>query len=312
MDRHQVGAPDRKPALVLGGGGAYGLLQAAYVQAAFERGFEPAMVVGTSVGTLNGAWVAVHPHRADELLPIWLGLDRIRLLQLNPLRVASRLIRRPVSICTNRIVPQLIERYLPGARFEDTKLPLAVVATNLSRARKHVFRSGPLEPAILASTAIPGVFEPVEIEGELFVDGGLVGSCDLATAVEMGATEILAIDLTPPAKPRRPRTALGVLRHSLDALGRASTDAMESCLEGQLPMRVITPDLSRSSPWRMDVTVDAINHNLELARRAMASVLDSHGQVIPGSRTFDAPAPAPVPGAPAPRRLSLPWARQEA
>ena len=204
------------------------------------------------------------------------------------------MVRRPVSLCTNEIVTRLVNEHVDGLRFEDTKLPFAVVATNISRARKQVFTSGPLGTAILASTAIPGVFEPVEIDGELFVDGGLSGGCDLATAVELGATEILAIDLTPPPIGRRPRTAVGVLRHSLGALARATTDAMEDCLRDRLPVRVVTPDLSDQSPWRLDVTDAAIKDNLRLARAAIASALDGDGHVVPGVRPLYEPSPIAV------------------
>jgi len=283
---------ERRTALVLGGGGTYGLVQAAYVQAAYERGFRPDVVVGTSVGSLNGAWVALHPERADELLPIWRDLDRIRVLQLNPLRLAKQLAQRRISICQNDIVPHLIERYVGDLRFEDTQVPFAAVATSLTRARKHVFDSGPLGTAVLASTAIPGVFEPVEVDGELFVDGGMSGGCDLVTALDLGATEMLAIDLTPPVNARRPKTALGVLRQSLAALSRSATDAMEACLREQYPLRMVTPDLSRHSPWRLDVTDEAVEHNLRLARAAITGAIDGDGQLIPGPRLVDVPSVA--------------------
>gem|GEM_PF-783293 len=285
-------AGTRRKALVLGGGGAYGLVQAAYIQAAYERGFRPDIVVGTSVGALNGAWVALYPERAEELLPIWRDLDRIRVLRLNPIRLAGHVVRRRISLGRNQIVPYLVERYVGNLRFEDTAVRFAVVATNLTRARKHVFDRGPLGPAVLASTAIPGVFEPVEIDGELFVDGGMSCGCDLATAVELGATEILAIDLTPPHNRRRPKTALGVLRQSLAAMSRSATDAMEACLRHQVPMRMIVPDLARQSPWRLDVTEQAIAHNLELARTSITRALDANGNIIPGPRLIgDAAAP---------------------
>ncbi len=284
----------RRRALVLGGGGTYGLVQAAYIQAAYERGFRPDIVVGTSVGALNGAWVALYPERADELLPIWRDLDRIRVLKLNPIQLAGHLVRRRISLGQNRIVPYLVARYVGSLRFEDTAVKFAAVATSLTRAQKHVFESGPLGPAVLASTAIPGVFEPVEIDGELFVDGGMSGGCDLATAVDLGATEILAIDLTPAHDQRRPKTALGVLRQSLAALSRSATDAMESCLRDQLPMRMIVPDLSQQSPWRLDVTEQSIAHNLELARAGITRALDSNGEIIPGPRLIGAAA-APEP-----------------
>ncbi|MEX0781190.1 MAG: patatin-like phospholipase family protein [Dehalococcoidia bacterium] len=290
-----------RPALVLGGGGAYGVVQAAYVHAATEAGFQPQLVVGTSVGALNGAWVALHPEGSAELLRIWLGLDRLRILQLNPLRLARKIVRTPMGICDNDIVPRLITDHLGGQQFTDVKLPLAIVATSLTRSCKHVFTSGSLEDAILASTAIPGVYDPIEIEGELFVDGCLTASVDLVTAVEMGATEILAIDLTPPPPTFRPRTAVGVLRQSLGILTHATTDAMEAAVARQLPVAVVRPDLARHSPWRLDDSASAVAHNLQLARRAIATVLDASGHVVrPEPRDGPLPQVQLPPAEPAP------------
>lgn len=270
----------RCPALVLGGGGTFGVVQAAYILAAFEYGFRPEVVVGTSVGALNGAWVALHPDEPDGLLKVWLGLDRLKVVDLAPHRLVQRLLRSRISLSTNEIVPQLIARHLAGVSFEATKLPLGIVATNLSRGTKRLFRAGPLDEAILASTAIPGVFAPVELEGDLYVDGGVVASVDLASAVEMGATEIFAIDLTPPPSHATPRTAVGVLRQSFGILSSASTTAMEACLARQMPVRVLRPNLSSASAWKLDDSAGSVAHNLKLAREALAGVFDSDGSVI--------------------------------
>lgn len=281
MHKDEPRRDERRPALVLGGGGAYGVVQAAYVQAVYEAGFRPSMVIGTSVGSLNGAWVAMYPDDPEGLVEIWHGLEAINLVRLNPMRVAGRFFRRPLGLSTNEIVPRLIERHVGDLRFEDTKLPLAIVATNLSKAEKHVFRSGPLGPAILASTAIPGLFDPVEVDGELFLDGGLAASVDLATALAMGATEILAIDLARPLIYGRPKTALGVLRCSLGILASSSTNGMEACVAHHTPLRVVRPDLTEYSPWRLHDCASATERNLELARAAVPSIIDSKGRVIP-------------------------------
>lgn len=273
------GESTSRPALVLGGGGAYGVIQAAYMHAAHEQGFRPRLVVGTSVGSLNGAWLSLHPDHPDELLRIWIGLDQMRLVRLNPWRLATRLVRNPMSLTTNNIVPELTANHIGDKRFEDTRIEFAVVATNLSRGAKHVFRSGWLGQAILASTAIPAVFEPVEIDGELFVDGCLTASVDLGTAAAMGASEILAVDLTPPPGNSRPKTVYGVLKQSFAILSHATTDAMEANIATQMPVRVVRPDLSRHSPWRLDDSAGAVAHNLSLARRDLAGVFDANGHI---------------------------------
>ena len=272
-------AGSRQSALVLGGGGTYGVVQAAYVVAAVEAGFRPSMIVGTSVGSLNGAWIALHPDEPEELLRIWLALDRLKLVRVNPLRMAARLVRHPMGMASNDVVPWLIREHMAGKSFADTRIPLAVVATNLSRGEKRVFREGSLHAAIMASTAIPGVFEPVEIDGDLYVDGGITASVDLATAMAMGAAEILAIDLTPPPPLVHPKTVVGVLRQSLGIMSHAATGAMEECAAYSMPVRVIQPDLSASSPWQLADSAGSVAHNLTIARKEMRDALDAEGRV---------------------------------
>lgn len=284
-------------ALVLGGGGAFGVIQAAYILAAYEAGFRPKIVVGTSVGSLNGAHLALYPDEPERLLKIWLGLDSMKLVQMQPLRVMRQVLRNPRALFANEIVPQILARHMRGSSFADLKLPLGVVATNLTRGEKRVFQSGPLEQAVLASTAIPGVFDPVTIDGELYVDGCLAASVDIATAVAMGATEILAIDLTPSPSPARPKTIFGVMRQSFSILSHSTTDAMEECVSRQMPVRIVRPDLSQSSPWRLDDSAGAVAHNLRLARAAIPDVL-AGGHVIPAESVCRLPifeeAPEPV------------------
>ncbi len=303
------------PALVLGGGGAFGIVQAAYIQAAYEMGFRPGLVVGTSVGALNGAWVALHPDEPEALLEIWQTLHRHRILRGNPLKVALRAARRRRGIFRNDLVSNLLRTHIRSSRFSETKLPLRVVATNLTRGCKHVFNNGLIAPAILASTAIPGFFDPIEIGGELFVDGGIAASVDLATAVEMGASEILAVELAPIATLAVPRTAVGVVRRSLDILNQSATAAMEEFARQLVPTSVLRPNLSRHSPWQIRCDKDEIELALAEARADLSRVLDSSGHVIPASGAIQpstgptfalAPHLAPQAGAPRLRPRTLP------
>lgn len=280
-DIQQVEQQGRCSALVLGGGGGLGIAQAAYIQAAAELGFRPSIVVGTSVGSLNGAWVAMHPDDPSGLLDVWRGLHRMKVLHLNPLHLAARLAGRTGGISPNTIVPYLIEHHIGKQCFEQTQVPLAVVATNLSEGCKHVFREGRLDRAILASTAIPGVFDPVKIGGDLFVDGCVTASVDLATAIEMGATEILAIDLTSTPEPGQPRGVYGVLRRSLGILSHATTDAMQAIARRHMPVSVLRPTVGSLSPWRIAVDENDIEASLNEARVKLRAALDADGHVRP-------------------------------
>ena len=103
---------------------------------------------------------------------------------------------------------RLLREHLPVTDFEDLQVPFQCVAASIEAARAHYFDSGPLIPAIMASSAVPGLVPPVEIDGEHFLDGGLVDSIPLGRAVELGAREIYVLQvgrveqpLTPPNKP---------------------------------------------------------------------------------------------------------------
>src|SRR5438034_218572 len=155
---------------VLGGGGARGAAQVGVLQALFEAGVEaPAALVGTSVGALNGASIAAYPSLAGTMMlrEVWLSRQAAAVFQAHPLGVIlSGLRRDQLSVMPQQNVRRLIERAeaLSGiGTFEKLRVPLAVVATDMNAGKPAVFRSGDLTPALLASTAIPGLFPSVRI-----------------------------------------------------------------------------------------------------------------------------------------------------
>src|SRR5712692_4225893 len=187
---------------VLGGGGARGAAQVGVLQALFEAGVEaPVAIVGTSVGALNGASIAAYPSLAGTMMlrEVWLSRQAAAVFQAHPLGVIISGIRRDqLSVMPQQNVRRLIERAqaLTGVQtFEQLRVPLAVVATDLNAGRPAVFRSGELEQALLASTAIPGVFPSVRINDREHLDGGVVDNTPLNTAVDDGARDILAVSL---------------------------------------------------------------------------------------------------------------------
>ncbi len=187
---------------VLGGGGARGAAQVGVLQALFEAGVEaPVAIVGTSVGALNGASIAAYPSLAGTMMlrEVWLSRQAAAVFQAHPLGVIISGIRRDqLSVMPQHNVRRLIERAqaLTGVQtFEQLRVPLAVVATDMNAGRPAVFRSGELEPALLASTAIPGVFPSVRINDREHLDGGVVDNTPLNTAVDDGARDLLAVSL---------------------------------------------------------------------------------------------------------------------
>ena len=187
---------------VLGGGGARGAAQVGVLQALFEAGVEaPAALVGTSVGALNGASIAAYPSLAGTMMlrEVWLSRQAAAVFQAHPLGVIlSGLRRDQLSVMPQQNVRRLIERAeaLTGiGTFEKLRVPLAVVATDMNAGKPAVFRSGDLTPALLASTAIPGLFPSVRIHEREHLDGGVVDNTPLNTAVDDGAKDVLAISL---------------------------------------------------------------------------------------------------------------------
>ena len=187
---------------VLGGGGARGAAQVGVIQALFEAGVEaPAAIVGTSVGALNGASIAAFPSLAGTMMlrEVWLSRQAAAVFEAHPLGVIISGLRRDLlSVMPQQNVRNLIDRAqsLTGiSTFEQLRTPLAVVATDMNAGKPAVFRSGELAPALLASTAIPGLFPSVRINNREHLDGGVVENTPLNIAVDDGAREILAVSL---------------------------------------------------------------------------------------------------------------------
>lgn len=187
---------------VLGGGGARGAAQVGVIQALFEAGVEaPAAIVGTSVGALNGASIAAFPSLAGTMMlrEVWLSRQAAAVFEAHPLGVIISGLRRDLhSVMPQQNVRNLINRAqaLTGiSTFEQLRTPLAVVATDMNAGKPAVFRSGDLGRALLASTAIPGVFPSVRIDDREHVDGGVVANTPLDIAVDDGARDIVAISL---------------------------------------------------------------------------------------------------------------------
>lgn len=167
------------------------------LRALIERGVTPELVVGTSVGALNGAAVAYAPtpDTVARLREIWLNLDDDRIFGGSIFAGAANLVRSRTHLHSNHALRELLESLLPARRFEDLAIPFQCVAASIERAAEHWFSAGPLVDAILASAAVPAVLPPVEIDGEHFVDGGIVNSIPISRAVELGATEIYVLQV---------------------------------------------------------------------------------------------------------------------
>jgi NTE family protein len=189
--------PQSRIAFVLSGGGSLGAIQVGMLQALLEEGIKPDLLVGTSAGAVNAAWIAGLPHRdgVRDLAGIWCGLRRQDIFPLSPWAGARGLIGRTNHVISNTGLRALLERHIPYQRLEDAKVPVRVVATDLKTGHAVILSSGPSVPALLASTAIPGVFPPVRIGRRELVDGGVADMTPIAAAIQEGATQVYVLPI---------------------------------------------------------------------------------------------------------------------
>ena len=182
-------------AYVLGGGGHMGAYEVGMLRALLEADIRPDVVVGTSVGALNGAAIASDPTlpMVDRLRDLWCGMDDDKIFGGSFLAGALNMFRSRTHLHGNEQLRELIERLTPAKLIEDLAVRFECVAASVERAAEHWFASGPLADAVLASCAVPGVLPPVEIDGEHYIDGGVVNSIPISRAVELGATDIYVL-----------------------------------------------------------------------------------------------------------------------
>jgi len=198
-----------KTAFVLGGGGVLGANEVGMLRALAEAGIRPDVVVGTSVGALNGACVAADPDGAAAWLgEVWQGDAVQQAFSETILGQVARLARSGTHVHSIEPLRQMLEKALPGSDFADLQVPFQCVAASIERANAHWFSSGPVVPAVLASCAVPGLLPPVEVDGEHYFDGGLVDSIPVGRAVSLGADTIYVLHVgrieRPLTVPRRP------------------------------------------------------------------------------------------------------------
>lgn len=182
-------------AFVLSGGGNLGASQVGAVLALMERGIEPDLLVGTSAGAINAAYLAGDPGiaGAGRLAEIWTSIrtrDVFR-LPLKPWHLLSHL--RGDALYHNDGLRRLLEDSLPYANIESATLRLRIVATDFETGGAVALHTGPVVDAVLASSALPGLFPPVEIAGRLHIDGGIADNVPISPAVGAGAREVYVI-----------------------------------------------------------------------------------------------------------------------
>lgn len=211
-----------KTAFVLSGGASLGAIQAGMLSALYERGVEPDLIVGTSVGAVNGSFIASRPptpETATELAEIWRGVTRSAIFPLNPISGLFGFIGRRASLVSADGLRRLLQRNLTFELLEDAPVPFHLIATDLFSGAERRLSSGDACSAIVASSAIPGVFEPVERDGTMLIDGGVSNNAPISHAIELGAERIYVLPTgSACALERAPRGAIGMTLHAMSLL----------------------------------------------------------------------------------------------
>lgn len=182
---------------MLGGGGLLGATQVGMLQALLERGIQPDLVVGTSVGAVNGALLASDPtlDSVRRLHELWSSLTRSGVFSASIVGQAARLAKHRTHLHSADPLRRLLLDQLPVQRFDELAVPFHCVAASIERAGAHWFTDGPIVDAVLASCAVPGLLPPARVDGEHFLDGGLVHSVPFGRAVQLGAREIYVLQV---------------------------------------------------------------------------------------------------------------------
>ncbi len=209
-------------ALVLSGGASLGAIQVGMLHALFERDIAPDMIVGTSAGAINGAFIASREptvETAEALGDVWRGLRRGTVFPVNPLTGFVGFVGRSDHLVPDGNLRRIIGRQLEFERLEEARTPLHVIATDVMSGMETRLSTGPAVDAVLASAALPGVFKPIELGGRLFMDGGVADNTPISHAVDLGADEIYVLPTGYAcALDEPPRSALAMLLHAMSLL----------------------------------------------------------------------------------------------
>lgn len=273
----QTGEPLAAPrtAFVLLGGGARGAAQAGALTILLEAGLRPDLIIGISAGSWNGSYLAMDPSpaRALTLEGLWIATTSQEILGPSRWVMALNAAANRASLYGSAGMRRTAERQLQGRTFKDTTLPLYIVATDLTTATARFFSSGPLLPAVLASSAVPGIFPPVHVEGGTLVDGGLSEWEGCQKALELGATRIVLVACggVMAAAPRL-ESFRNILARSMEVANRSGFARTVAALRGLgAEVLPIFPELTVGNALDFDHAPTLIHAGRAAARSALAA-----------------------------------------
>lgn len=232
-----------RTAFVLAGGGSFGAIQVGMLRELVAHGVVPDLVVGASVGALNGIHFCCDPTPSGvaRLEAIWCGLRRSDVFPLSPRNLLG-VFRGAASLVDPGGLRGLIARHLSRPRLEDTAIPMHIAATDLLTGTSVLLSSGPATEAVLASCAIPAAFPPVRIDDRYLIDGAIASNTPVMAAMALGCKRLIVLPTGFACALRTPPTgALASVFHALNLLvARQLVRDLEE-LSGRLEVATVPP-----------------------------------------------------------------------
>lgn len=275
-------------AFVLSGGASLGAIQVGMLRALYEREIVPDLIVGSSVGAINGAFIASRPQTletADELGEIWRRIGRGDVFPLNPLTGLLGFFGARDHLVRDGSLGRLVRDRLGFERLEHAPIGFHVIATDVLSGREVRLSRGPALEAVMASSAIPGVFPAVRWDGRKLIDAGVSNNTPISHAIELGAATVYvlptgnACDL-----PEPPRGALAMLLHAMTLLVMRRLLIEIELLKDQARLIVLPP------PCPLEISPIDFGRAAELIRRGLEDSRDYLDAVDAGT----APVPLPM------------------
>jgi NTE family protein len=272
-----------RTAYVLLGGGARGAAQAGAISVLLQHGLVPDFIVGISAGSWNGAYIAHNPtpEGALELEGHWIATTSQAVLGARRWSAAVNAVAFRPSLYSGEGLRRVAGRYLQNKTFEDVLVPLCIVATDLVTGEPHIFSSGPLLPAVLASSAMPGIFPPVETNDAVLVDGGIVEWAGCLAALESGASRICLVGCGS-ALPRRSmrQSYRHIFERSWEIGNRSNFSRTVFALRGAgVDVIAIHPRIEGASLLNFDRAPALVRAGRASAERAVAEWKRDHEQL---------------------------------
>jgi NTE family protein len=272
-------------AFVLGGGGQLGASEVGMLRALLERGHAPDLVVGTSVGAINGAAIASDPTvtMVQRLQDTWSDIERSDVFAGSLINRIATLARTKTHLHGNDALRATLTEALPIALIEDLPVRFECVAASIEAAAEHWFSSGSVVDAILASAAVPGILPPVEVGGVHYIDGGIVNSIPVDRAVQLGASRIFVMHvgrLDRPLEPPRWPWEVALVAFEIARRHRFLGDL--ASLPDDVEIHVMPtgqpepPKYNDLSALRYRVSA-GVGESIERAHAASVAYLDEHG-----------------------------------